>query len=312
MGHNMDKSMLELSFDYFSCVRSSERVAWRVEEALPDSARLDFARPFLPSALVGPDRFAFLSSAESLMLNQISGYAYLNAFQLVEEFILATMVQHAEAEMFGDRDALRALLRFADEEIKHQQLFARYMAAFARDGGYRPESLRTAHDVAGVVMDKTAVGVMLFILHIELMTLAHYVEAIREDLSLDMLFVRLMHLHWLEESQHARIDALELDKLLRRTRPEQIEQGLADYLNLIEAFDGLLRTQAEMDVRSLEGASGRALGEKQRTAVARSQHAGYRRTFLVLGMTNPTFLGHLRRVWPDGVARVREAAAALA
>ena len=47
-------------------------------------------------------------------------------FGFVEEYILANTVQYANAEMFGDRDAVRALCRFADEEAKHMLLFARY------------------------------------------------------------------------------------------------------------------------------------------------------------------------------------------
>lgn len=304
--------MLGLSFDYISCVRGSEKVAWRLDDAMPEGTRLDFAQPFLPSTLAGRDRLAFLSDAESLALNQISGHSYLNLFQFVEEFILATMIQHAEAEMFGDRDAIRALLRFADEEVKHQELFFRYMAAFARDAGYQPEVLRTQAEVAGVVMGKTPIGVMLVILHIELMTLAHYVESVREDETIDPLFARLLHLHWLEESQHARIDALELDKLLQLATREQIERGVDDYIDLIEAFDGLLRAQAEMDVGSLASATKRCFDEEESAAIVASQHAGYRRTFLVAGMTNATFASHLETMWGEGAARVREKAERLA
>lgn len=46
---------------------------------------------------------------------------------------------HAQVEMFGDHQALRALMRFADEELKHQQLFQRYRDAFDRGFGHAVE-----------------------------------------------------------------------------------------------------------------------------------------------------------------------------
>src|SRR5262252_7505389 len=125
--------MFELGYDYDSCVRNSEKVAWTVDDVLPASTRLDFSRPFLPERLSGAHAITSLSPAERIKLNQITGNAYLNLFAFVEEYIVATAVQHAEAELFGDHSAVRALVRFAEEEVKHQQLFWRYRDAFARD-----------------------------------------------------------------------------------------------------------------------------------------------------------------------------------
>ena len=43
--------MLHLDYDYASCVKHSEKVAWTVDEVMPLDTRLDFTRPFLPEAL---------------------------------------------------------------------------------------------------------------------------------------------------------------------------------------------------------------------------------------------------------------------
>src|SRR5262245_53788938 len=126
--------MISTNFDYGSCVRASEKVSWKVDEVFPQAAKLDFARRFLPEAMVGTG-LGFLSAEERLKLNQITGNSYLYLFYFVEEYIIASVVQHANAEMFGDQTALRALLRFADEEVKHQQLFMRFREAFERDFG---------------------------------------------------------------------------------------------------------------------------------------------------------------------------------
>src|SRR5689334_16960549 len=105
--------MLELNYDYESCVRGSQKVSWKIDDVLPEDTRLDFSRPFLPAKLSGTRPLPFLSKGELLKLNHINGNAYLNLFAFVEEYILAAVVQHALAELYGDHDAIRALTRFA-------------------------------------------------------------------------------------------------------------------------------------------------------------------------------------------------------
>jgi hypothetical protein len=302
--------MLGLSFDYESCVKASEKVAWQLDDVMPPGTRLDFTRPFLPRALTG-EELAFLSHNEQRTLNQINGNAYLNLFGFVEEYILATVLQHAQAEMFGDHEAIRALVRFADEEAKHQKLFYRYVEAFKRDFGFETEVLGSAVEVANVILSKSPISVMMVTLHLEIMTQAHYVECVRDDQDLDPFFSKLLRMHWLEESQHARIDALELDRMLDHASKDQIETAFNYYLELIGAFDGLLAAQAEMDERTLERAAARRLSPEEKSALIAAQHAGYRRTFLTYGMTNPMFARHLETISPDGAARVKARAAEL-
>jgi hypothetical protein len=304
-------SPLKLTYDYASCVKSSEKVSWKLDDVMPVDARLDFAHPFLPQALAARGALPFLTTAEARTLNQITGNAYLNLFAFVEEYILATMITHSHAEVFGDHHAIRALSRFADEEVKHQHLFYRYRDAFARDFGHRVEVLSSAAEVAGIIMGKSPIAVMLVTYHIEIMTQAHYTECVKDDATIDPFFAKLLRFHWLEESQHARIDALELDKLLVDASPAQVDAGFKDYLDIIGAFDGLLLQQAEMDARSLGLAAGRTFGQEETGAIVRAQHAGYRHTFLVYGMKNSSFVETVMLVSPHGAARVAERALTL-
>jgi hypothetical protein len=304
-------SFLQLSYDYASCVKGSEKVSWKLDDVLPPDAKLDFSRPFLPAALAARGEMPFLSAAEHRTLNQITGHAYLNLFAFVEEYILATMIQHSHAEVFGDHQAIRALSRFVDEEVKHQQLFYRYMEAFKRDFAHPADVLTSASAVAGVVLSKSPIAVMVLTYHIEIMTQAHYTECVKDDAGIDPLFAKLLRFHWLEESQHARIDALELDKLLSDASPAQIETGWKDYLDLCSAIDGLLLQQAELDAKALAGAAARTFDEAENAAIVKAQHAGYRYTFLVYGMQNPSFIAVMTAMSADGAARVRERAKTL-
>jgi hypothetical protein len=304
--------MLDLKYDYAQCVRNSEKVSWRVDDVLPPDTRLDFSRPFLPEALSGDRNLSFLDGDARLKLNQITGHAYLNLFAFVEEYIIATAVQHAQAEMHGDHHAIRALVRFADEEIKHQQLFYRYLDAFKSGFGHECEVLGDPAAVAGVILSKSPMAVMLVTLHLEIMTQGHYTESIRDDDTIDHLFARLLKHHWMEESQHAKIDALELDKLASQAAPPQIEKAFVDYLELIDAFDGLLSAQSKMDLASLERATGRTFTQDEQQAIVHAQHAAYRNTFLVLGMRNRMFADVANTMSPDGARRISERARVLA
>jgi hypothetical protein len=144
------------------------------------------------------------------------------------------------------------------------------------------------------------------------MTQAHYTESIRDNDSIDPLFASLLKHHWLEEAQHARIDALELDKLASVASPELITKGFVEYLELCGAVDGLLGAQTDMDIESLQKATGRSFTSDERTEIYAAQHAAYRNTFLVSGMTNKQWVNVLEQLSPDGAKQVAERAATFA
>lgn len=298
--------MLGLNFDYASCIANSEKVAWTLDEVMPTGTELDFSRPFLPEQLVMLGSVKCLSGDEKKKLNQIVGNAYLNLFAFVEEYILATIVQHANAEMFGDRIAVRALCRFAEEEVKHQELFGRYREAFNRGFGHECGVLESAVEVAEVIMSKTPIAVMVLTLHIELMTQQHYTECIKDNSNIDPFFASLLKYHWLDEAQHAKIDALELEKLVEMAAPEEIEKGIDEYLGVLDAFDGLLKQQAEMDIESLAAITGREYSPEERTEIMDALLASYRKTFVVYGMTNPGFVKIAGFMSKDGQSRIAD------
>lgn len=304
--------MLDLGYDYATCVRNSEKVSWKLDEVLPPDTRLDFSRPFLPPALSGESRLSLLDDAQKLKLNHITGHSYANLFAFVEEYIIATTVDHAQAEMYGDHVAIRALLRFAEEELKHQALFQRFCGAFGEQFGHACGVLDNAAEVAGVILSKSPMSVAMITLHLEIMTQAHYTESIRDNQSLDPLFVSLLKHHWLEEAQHARIDALELDKLADVATPEMITTAFNDYLDLCAAVDGLLEAQTNMDIESLSKASGREFSDSERAAIFAAQHAAYRNTFLISGITNRQYVNVLEQLSPEGAKRVADWVATLA
>jgi hypothetical protein len=298
--------MLTHDFNYRSLVEVSERVAWKIDDIINDTTNLDFTRAFLPNSLVLADEIKCLSASEKLTLNQIRGNSYVHLFGFVEEYIIALAVRHASAEIFGDEASLRALLRFAEEESKHQTMFKRFGAVFAR--GFKTECgvIGGAETVAGVILSKSPIAVVLITLHLELATQAHFVECFREGKEdVDPLFRQMFRAHWLEEAQHAKIDLLELEKLVGEANEAIVDTAFKDYLDLLGALDGLLIQQAKLDIESLARATGRAFSEAETAEILAAQRKAYRRTFIVYGMTNPSFIkwiGEIAPAWQERVA----------
>ena len=111
---------------YARCVQTSKRVRWDIDKDVIRGRRFDAAHKFLPDGLSLADAFATLSADEKRLVSQIQGRTSRpNIFGLVERFINAKVLELSHDHWFGDQVALEALVRFSDEELKHQALFRR-------------------------------------------------------------------------------------------------------------------------------------------------------------------------------------------
>ncbi len=277
--------------EYARCVQLSEQVAWTIDEVLSEDQNLDFSLPFLPETLAMAQT-VLSDPEEALKLNHIRAHSYVNLFVFVEEFIVAAAMQHAQAELFGCSEALRALLRFGDEEVKHQHLFRRFQSAFQRGFATPCDVVDNAVEVAGFILTKSPLAIMLTTLHLELVTQQHYVGAFRahEGAHLEPHFKSLFKHHWLEEAQHAKIDMLELRKLAHDCSSDHRASAFKDYCEILNAFDGLLAKQVDFDLLSLCRALGRTLSDEERHRVSQKQLWSYRDGFLVCGATHTQLL----------------------
>jgi hypothetical protein len=301
-----------LSTDYGKVIETSERVAWRVNDVIANDATLDFHKPFMPKAMFLGDSLAFLNADEKLKLNQIYGNSYAYLFYFVEAYIIDMAMRHAQAELYGDDDTLRAMLRFAEEEVKHQTMFQRFGGTFERGFATKCDVVESPQSVAQVILEKSPMAVMLVTLHLELITQAHFVDCMRDSADIEPLFHSLFKHHWIEESQHAKLDVLELTKLREYATPEQVQVAVDDYFAIAGAFAALLANQAKLDVTSLERAIGRTLSDSERQEVEAAQARSYNRAFLWSGVTNTVFLEFLAEHFPTALEPAAAAAKAFA
>ncbi len=277
-------------YSYRETLQASRRTSWVIEDVLGVDDALDFSKPFLPDALVHAEALGFLSPEERLTLNHIRSHSYLALFGVVEEFILPFVLDHARSRLNADDEEVRALLQFAGEEAKHIELFRRFSAAFERGFGTRCQVIGPAREIGEAVLSHSQLGVALLILHIEWMTQRHYVESAKSDASLDPLFKSLLKHHWIEESQHAKLDTLVVGAIAARLGPEEIRADIADYGQLGAFLDDGMAQQAELDLHALQTATGRELRPEERAVFLAEQRRSYRFTFQESGATHPSFV----------------------
>jgi len=231
-------------------------------------------------------------------------------FGLVEEFILPYVVDHARPQLSGDDYRVRALLQFAGEEAKHIHLFKRFRQEFEAGFGSKCDFIGPAEDISRFVLSHSPLGTGIAILHIEWITLRHYIEGVRDSQELDAQFKSLLKHHWLEESQHTKLDTLMVEEVVVNSTAQEIDQAFAEYADIGAFLDKGIQQQAEFDVESFVQATGRDLSSTEREQVKNAVLKGMRWTYLGTGMTHPNFLSTVEAIKPGARKQIEEMAPA--
>ena len=302
--------MLSHDYSYAGILQNSLKVAWTERQVL-EGRNFDYSTRFLPDRLSGVDNIRCLDDREKLKLNQIMGNAYCHIFAYVEEYIIPQALEAAQRDIYGDETRLRMLLRVAEDESKHQELFRRSSALFEKGFGVKCGLIPAREEVAKVVLSKSRLCSYLLTSMIEWFTQLHYVEHVRDRGELDELFRDLVKYHWMDEAQHAKVDTLLINEIVREINEEDRETAVDELLELGGAIDGLLSQQADLDLGSLEKAIGRTLSEKDREEIKRNTHRAYRWTFLVSGLEHPNFVKIVSELTSRGPAKLKAVARSL-
>ena len=286
----------------------SEQVTWRVEDLIGAEKHLDFERPFLPESFARVESLEFLTQRERITLNQIRGHGYLYLFQLVEEFILPFVLDHARPTLHGDNARVRSFLNFAGEEAKHIDLFKKFRQDFLEAFGSNCEVIGPAQAIAQAVLSKHPLAVALLILHIEWMTQRHYLDSVLTDETLDPQFKSLLKHHWMEESQHAKLDTLMVQSIYEACTPEERAQSIEGYLEVGGMLDAGLMQQVQLDFESLRRATGREFTSEQTARFIQVQQQAIRWTFVGSGMSHKNFLATANLVKPGAATQLEQIA----
>ena len=274
---------------YARCIESSKRVRWDIDEDVIRGRRFDTAHKFLPDGLSLTNGFTTLSPGERRFVSQIQGRTYANIFGLVERFINAKVLELSRDHALGDQIVVEALVRFSDEELKHQALFRRIdaMVGEVLPGGYRFDF--NPNTVARTVLGKSTWAVLALTLDIELFTQAHYRQSIDPDAELSELFKDVFLYHWKEECQHALLDELEFRRHDAALTAEERDRSVDDFIGLVAALDGILQTQAAADAGYFVANCGRTVKANEARAIEVAFLAAYRWQYIHSGARHPYF-----------------------
>src|SRR5262245_42992257 len=271
---------------YARCIAVSKRVRWDIDKDVIRGRSFNRADKFLPDGLSMVQDLDFLTADEKRFISQVQGRTYANMFGLVERYINAKVLELSRNYWMTDQVALEALIRFSDEELKHQELFRR-IEAMAK------EAMRETYfvipkpsDVAGAVLSKSTWAVLALTLHIELFTQQHYRQSIEPDAALSPLFKDVFLYHWKEESQHAILDELEWVRHDATIGPKARDQAVNEFIELVGAVDGILQMQAAADAQYamyVMTMRGRSLAESERRAIEQLMLRAYRWQYILSG-----------------------------
>jgi len=295
---------------YARCIEVSKRVRFDIDRDVIRGRRFDFSRKFLPDGISKVNELGFLSGDDKRLLSQVQGRTYANMFGLVERFISAKILDVSRDHSLGDQVKLEALVRFTDEELKHQELFRRIerLASEQMPEGYRfaPQP----NEVASAVLGKSTWAVLGLVCHIELFVLAHYHASIDPDTELSELYKDVFLHHAREESQHAILDELEWRRENANLSDAERDRAVDDLIALVGAVDGLLQAQAAADADYFRSICGRKFALEQVQQLMAGILKAYRWQYIVSGVEDPRFQGILGdMITPDQFARIGAALA---
>jgi hypothetical protein len=295
---------------YAQIVRSSKKTEWQIDRDLLQDRSFDFSRKFLPDGLSQINRLTFLAAAEARLLSQIQGRTYAYIFGLVERFISAKMLDQGRAHVFDNQLALEALVRFSNDEIKHQELFRRMetMMGSQLPTGYR--QVADPNEVARAVLAASTWSVLALTCHIELFVQAHYLQSIAPREELCPLFKDVFKFHWRDESRHVVLDELEWQAEHAKLSPAERDQAVNDLIALVAAVDAILQAQSAADADYFIGIVPRSFSADETAQIKASVLGAYRWQYIISGVQHPHF-GRLltRMTTPAQMTRIQTALA---
>jgi len=296
--------------DHASIVATSEHVAWTVGEVFDDRS-FDTSRPMVPTSWVGTTHLEFLAEREQLILNHCRAFSYVHLLGNYEEFIPIHLTAVVQRDWHGDRAHLRSLLRFGEEEMKHQQLFHEAETALERAVGHSfdryfdPGKVRVTEFTRASLAHAPFVRFLL-LLAFEWGTQRHYVDTIRDraDGVGDALYADVLKAHWVEEAQHVKSDTLEVARLAAEMTRAELDAAFDQLAGLGQLIDATVAGQAAAEMETFQRVTGRALSSEDATRLRQTLYESLATIIIGVSLSHPNFRRIARDLSPEGAARL--------
>ena len=297
---------------FAACIEVSKRVRWEIDDHVIRGREFDFSEKFLPDSLSKIDELGFLNEEEKVLFSQVQGRTYASMFGFVERFITAKILEISRDYWLGDQVALESLVRFCDEELKHQELFRRIekMMADRMPSGYR--FLPEPNDVAAAVLEKSTWAVLALTFAIELFTQEHYKQSIEPEENLSPLFKDLFLYHWKEETTHALMDEIEWPREDSKLSAAERDRAVDELIELVAAVDGILQEQSAADGDYFLRLCKRSFTEGEIESIKLCVLRAYRWQYIFSGVSHKRFTTVLNQITTEAQRqRITEALASI-
>lgn len=297
---------------YAKCIEVSKRVRWDIDKDVIRGRSFQLSEKFLPDGLSKIEHFQFLTDEDKRLVSQIQGRTYANMFGFVERFITAKVLECTRDHWLGSQVALEALVRFCDEELKHQMLFRQIelMMAEGMPTGY--VFLPDPDAVSEAVLKNSTWAVMGLILEIELFTQEHYKKSIEPDNNLSELFKDIFLFHWKEETSHAMVDELEWERENNKISDKERDQAVDELIGIVANVDGILQDQSTADFDYFLKISNNSFTEDEGRHLKTAFLKAYRWQYIFSGVEHPRYQTMLTKITTAAQRqRLGEALAAL-
>ncbi|MNM82725.1 hypothetical protein D3C81_947620 [compost metagenome] len=220
------------------------------------------------------------------------------------------MLDQGRAHVFDNQLALEALVRFSNDEIKHQELFRRMetMMSSKLPAGYR--QVADPNEVARAVLAASTWSVLALTCHIELFVQAHYVQSIAPREELCPLFKDVFKFHWKDESRHVVLDELEWQDEHAKLSSAEHDQAVNDLIALVAAVDAILQAQSAADADYFISHASRSFSVDETAQIKACVLSAYRWQYIISGVRHPHF-GRLltQMTTPAQMSRIQTALA---
>jgi hypothetical protein len=296
--------------DYASIVAASEQVAWTVDDVFRDR-RFDASKPIVPASWVRSQALAFLTDQEHLTLNHCRAFSYAHLLGNYEEFIPLHLTGIAQQDWHDDRTHLRALFRFGEEEMKHQQLFRRTETILDQSCGYPFGRYFDDHkarvmELTNAILEYPPLPRFLILLAFEFGTQRHYVESIRDRTEEhgDPLYVDVLKAHWIEETQHIKSDRLEIAQLARSLSPEELSTAFDQMAGIGGLVDTTIVGQVDQEIAILRQVTGRTFTDAQATTLRDALYQSLNAIIAGISLSHPSFTKVALELSREGAAKL--------
>jgi len=291
-----------------SIMEVADRVAWKVGDVF-GGRRFDASKPIVPTSWVGTEALAFLEPDEQLALNHCRAFSYVHLLGNYEEFIPLHLGDAMDKS--GDDDELqaRSLVRFGQEERKHQALFRRAESVLEESCGhpfdrYFDREKTRVKELTTAILQRPLLSRFLILLALEWGTQRHYVESVREP-SADGLYVDVLKAHWVEEAQHTKWDTLEIARLAAASSVDERSAAFDHVLGIGELIDATFTGQVESEIETVRRVSGRVFTDEEVTVLRAALHRSMSAIITGVALTHPSFAKVARELSEEGAARLR-------